>query len=197
MTVDNGYDLMYRHQGLVYNQGDKSGMVGIQFTSGDEDEKGCFATYDGKTGSFIWKIDLKERYGGTNVSTENIISCDIDNDKKMEFIFGTNTGYLVALKGDRYEIAEKERVLWDVSIGASVSTIAIGDVYNTGKSAVVFAANDGYIHIVTDTGGTQTQEQTPDLHNKKSDSLFILVGILLGTLIISYTLVIVIKQKKV
>ncbi len=152
LVVSNPNDLMYRDQGIapVEIDGEILGVVGIQYTSGDMEQRGSFRAYNGRHGKLLWQYDMKELFGGVNVTVKNILSCDIDGDGKVEFIVSTNTGYVAALRSDRDLPGGQERLLWIADIGASISSIAIGDIYNSGKSVIVLAADDGYIHVIKD-----------------------------------------------
>lgn len=113
-----------RLQGIADVDGDGVAEIGMQFTTGVEEDQYrgymyCFEAEgtewtnsaadvaakagdyarDNKKAAVKWKYDMREQFGD-NVMAWNIVTADIDGDSRAEFIVTTNTGYLVVFNGE-------------------------------------------------------------------------------------------------
>ncbi|KYQ58744.1 Integrin-alpha FG-GAP repeat-containing protein 2 [Trachymyrmex zeteki] len=75
---------------------------------------------------------------------------DVDNDSDNELVVGTAEGELYIFKGSE---------LWQKITGLGlITSVAIGDIFNYGRNALVVICGDGWTHIFYNTGNSQNTE---------------------------------------
>ena len=74
----------------------------------------------------------------------DFISADLDGDGKMEFLCGSGSGNLLALK----ERAGECSVLWSLDLGRTVGSPVIADVDGEGRPEILAPTEDGLLHCL-------------------------------------------------
>ena len=129
-----GYNDAYaRIPGTADSDGD--GITDILVSS----TTGVLTLYDGSNGGTKWSYNL-----GTTAS--DIVSADIDKDRRYEYIFGGTDGFLYALNGEK----RSRRIVVQYDIGSEVGDPIIADLDKDGRMEVLFAAADGYLYSLED-----------------------------------------------
>jgi hypothetical protein len=140
-----------RHQGIGDIDGDGIMEIALQYTGGSDSPtdpyRGYLYVYDGMTGDVKFTYDLKPEFG-RSVRIMNMLTCDIDGDGKLEYIFTTNTGYLVAMGVDG--AGDAMEVRWSMFFDMEMGQPAIADVNGDGLAEIIFTAEDGYLYVVGD-----------------------------------------------
>lgn len=140
MSAGGNYDIMRRMQGIADVDNDGIKETAIQFQLGSLTNR--IYCYNAANGTNEWNYDLSASFGNDVVATD-IQAADIDGDGRKEFIFGTNTGYLVALNG---EAGASSRVCWSINTGVSLGNVVVTDVDGDNSSEVLVFAGDGKLY---------------------------------------------------
>ncbi|MBL8149840.1 MAG: PQQ-binding-like beta-propeller repeat protein [Blastocatellia bacterium] len=99
---------------------------------GDNDS---FYIYDYSSGLLTARTSLQP--------ITEIVSCDIDNDGKDDFIFGTADGQVVAVS------AETGKTIWMIETGFFTGNPVIVSLGTSKKAALVVASGDGNLRVYT------------------------------------------------
>jgi hypothetical protein len=121
-------DLCMRYPGLADIDNDGCLELGVGHINGE------FKCYSAKDGSLKWEVDLK-------TITSDIVTCDIDNDGFIEFIFGTSDGRLIAL-------GDKGRIKWETKFSTSMGNPIIVDFDGDGLAEIFVVSGDGYLYWI-------------------------------------------------
>jgi hypothetical protein len=99
-------------------------------------QNGKFACLNLSDGSLRWELDV-------GASCTDVTTCDIDNDGREEFIFGTSHGALYAVGDDE----AKPRVLWKIDTGTALGAPVLADISGNGKPEIIVPGEDGRIRV--------------------------------------------------
>lgn len=105
-------------------------------------QDGQFVCTDIATGKTRWEWEI-------GATPSDIVAGDVDGDGKLEFVFGTSHGQLIAL-GER---DGKPHLTWKAELGARVGTPVIADVNGDGFSEILAPCGDGRLHLLQPSGG--------------------------------------------
>lgn len=137
------YEIMRRMQGIgdVDNAADNKKEIAVQYTMGSL--AGYLYCYDASNLNTVkWSVNLAASFGD-GVMANDIQTCDIDNDGRKEFIFTTNTGYLIAVNGEQNP---SSRILWSVNVGVTLGSPILTDTDGDSYSEVLVFAGDGKVY---------------------------------------------------
>ena len=84
-------------------------------------------------------------------SASDVITCDVDNDKQYEFVFGTSHGQLYAI-GDGGNAA---REVWRMEFDATVGSPIAADVNADGICEIIVPTANGYVYVLGKNPGEQ------------------------------------------
>ncbi len=97
-----------------------------------------FLCIEAATGQVKWTYPL-------GVTASAVVSADVDGDGKAEFVFGTQDGRLMALRGGS-EAAE--RVVWELPFPAALGMPVPCDVDDDGAMEILVSCADGNLYCV-------------------------------------------------
>jgi len=100
-------------------------------------QNGAFACVDVGDGAVRWELPL-------DATASDVITCDVDGDGALEFVFGTSHGQLCAV-GDG---GSDPRRVWTTDLHAALGSPIAADVNADGASEIVVATADGYVHVL-------------------------------------------------
>jgi hypothetical protein len=94
-----------------------------------------------------------------DATASDAITCDVDNDGRSEFVFGTSHGTLYAI-GDG---GNAPRVVWRTTLGAALGPPIAADVNGDGASELVVPAASGHVYVLTTVTAFPLAEAEPGL----------------------------------
>ncbi len=109
-----------------------------------------FLCYDAATGRLKWKHPV-------GATTAGVVAADVDGDGKLDFVFGTEDGRLMALSG---AANPSRRVLWSMQFPAALGQPIPADIDGTGKMALLVSCADGNLYAVTGKPTNMTRTDT-------------------------------------
>lgn len=101
---------------------------------------GVFYCSDVNTCKTRWTLSL----GAKTITATNVLSGDVDGDRRDNFLVGLTNGDLVALD----EKNGKGFVLWKVTFDAGVNEAVMADVDADGRAEVIVALDDGRVKVL-------------------------------------------------
>ncbi len=99
-------------------------------------QNGNFACVDARSGTVRWELPIE-------ATVSDVISGDVDDDGRYEFVFGTSHGQIMAV-GDGGTAA---RVVWRAETGAAMGAPILADLDGDGKVELACAAADGRVRV--------------------------------------------------
>ncbi|WP_432970505.1 FG-GAP-like repeat-containing protein [Dactylosporangium sp. CA-233914] len=97
---------------------------------------GVFECRNAANGTVKWTYDV-----GSPGS--NTITVDADGDGRPEFVFGTNDGRVVCLRGPG-----PRQLVWSLDIGYPLGDVIAADVNHDGASELLVTAADGNLYVI-------------------------------------------------
>ena len=123
-------------------------------------------------GRVVWQYKVS-----SEVQTTPLLF-DINNDSKLEVIFGSHNDSLYALDG-------KGNLLWSFGTGDMINSSPVaGDMENDGNIEITFGSWDGYVYVLDNNGNLKCKyltgnsiKSSPALADiNKDDTLEIIIG---------------------
>lgn len=108
--------------------------------------RGVLVGVDSSGGGVRWetKLDDPDWHFGTN-AISSVVAADIDGVNGMDFLAGTESGRLVAVK------AATGEVLWSLDLGEAVGDPIVADIDGDGVSDIIVPCADGYLYAIDTT----------------------------------------------
>jgi len=126
------FDVMGRMPGVADVDGDGVAEMAVGFSDGN------LVVYDTVKGREKWRLDVKS-------VTTDIISADVNNDGRPDFLFGTQDGRLCAVSGDA---KEGGRFLWQLNLGFELASPIVADADGDGRAEILVVAANGVLYAV-------------------------------------------------
>lgn len=97
---------------------------------------GVFECRNAANGTVKWTYDVGSSGSGT-------ITVDADGDGRPEFVFGTDDGRVICLRGPG-----RDQLVWSLDIGYPLGDVVAADVDHDGKSELLVTAADGNLYLI-------------------------------------------------
>lgn len=104
--------------------------------------EGVFHCIDIESLESRWTIALGERL----LAWTPIVAGDVDGDGRDEFLLGTATGMLYALRED--PATGKGAILWQTRLDAGITDLIMADVNGDGQAEIVLSTDDGFVRVL-------------------------------------------------
>ena len=114
--------------------------------------RGVLLGVDSSGGGVRWETSLSDP--GWNFATNSIssvVAVDIDGVNGLEFIVGTESGRLFAVKATTGEI------LWSIDLGEALGDPIVADIDGDGSSEILVPCADGYLYAIEGGGPTRSR----------------------------------------
>jgi outer membrane protein assembly factor BamB len=123
--------------GIADIDGDGLPELGLSFADGD------FVCLRADTGEEKWRLHLGQVATG-------IVTCDIDGDGRIEFVFGTREGEVIALGTASNGSG---LVKWRLDLGYTLGPVIAADFDGDGLSEILVVSGDGCLYQIASWAG--------------------------------------------
>ena len=114
-----------------------------------------FLCYDALTGKMRWRVPI-------GATTAGVVAADVDGDGRLDFVFGTEDGRLIAIRGGNQP---GNRILWEMAFPFAVGMPVPADIHGNGELTLLVSCADGYLYAI---GGKGIGDPPPDGSNRGS-----------------------------
>ncbi len=118
--------------GVADVDGDGLPEIGMSQADGD------FVCLRADTGMEKWRLHIGE-------TATDVITCDIDGDGRIEFVFATQQGSIMAVG---VSTSGCGLVKWKIALGYSLGPVVAADPGGRGTSEILVVSGDGYLYHI-------------------------------------------------